>query len=148
MKWLILLLPILFSGCITEKRCSSKYPPQVRVDSIYVYKVVEKWKDTVIYKELPPVYIEKFVPIRDTLVLIGKYSKATAWTSDNILTGWLKEGERPVRIEYKIKTVYVDKEKIVDKIITKEVKFVPWIYKALSLIGVLFILFIAFKVFR
>lgn len=148
MRWLILIPLIILSGCITEKRCTAKYPPSERVDSIFVYKVVEKWKDTIIYKELPPVYIEKFVPIRDTLILLGKFASAKVWATKDILTGWLKEGERPVRIEYKIKTVDVVQEKIVEKEIVKQVKFVPWYYKALAVMGVLFIIFIALKVFR
>jgi len=152
MKKLILLalIALIFSSCVTQKRCSKKYPPQVshRIDSIYIYKEIIKWKDTVIYKDLPPVTVQKFVDVKDTLKLIGNYSKALSWVSAGKILGSLKEGIRPVKIEYKIKEVEVIKEVVRTEykveVVTK--RFVPLWVKILAGLGVAFVLFIVYKI--
>ena len=145
--YLILLLSLLVSSCITEKKCQKKYPPQENTAIKYIDREVVQWKDTIIYKDLPPVIIERWVSVKDTLKLIGAYSSALSWVSGNTLQGTLKEGLKPVKIKYKIKKVEVEKirteyqEKIV------QVKYVPKIYKILSIIGAVSIIFIGVWLF-
>lgn len=130
---IIIALAITLTGCVTEKKCQKKYPP--RVDSTVIYKDVIKWRDTVIYKELPPLVIERYIDVNDTLRLAGNYSKATSWVVGDKLHGWLKEGENPVKIEYKIKEVEVIKTKVVREV--ERVKFVPKFTQWLAWVGVI-----------
>ncbi len=132
-KFLIIAIAITLTGCVTEKKCQKKYPP--RVDSTVIYKDVIKWRDTVIYKELPPLIIERYIDVKDTLRLAGNYSKAESWVVGDKLHGWLKEGENPVKIEYKIKEVEVIKTKVVREV--ERVKFVPKFTQGLAWFGVI-----------
>ena len=139
---LIIALAITLTCCITEKKCQKKYPP--RVDSTVIYKSVTKWRDTVIYKELPPLVIERYIDVKDTLRLAGNHSKATSWVVGNKLHGLLKEGENPVKIEYKIKEVEDKKIKAVREI--ERVKFVPKFTQWLAWVGVIALILIVIKV--
>lgn len=151
MRWLLIVAALLLTGCVTQKRCEKKFPPSEfsRVDSVYIYRDVVKWKDTVIYKDLPPVIIEKYVPIKDTLKLTGNYSEALSWVVGGNILGSLKEGKNPVKIEYKIKEVEVVKE--VEKIEYKEkivnVRYVPKWLKILAIVGSLSIIAWAIYIF-
>lgn len=141
-KLLIIALAISLTSCITEKKCQKKYPP--RVDSTIIYKDVIKWRDTVIYKELPPLVIERYIDIKDTLSLEGEYSNATSWVVGDKLHGSLKEGEQPVKIEYKIKEVEVIKTKVVREI--EQVKFVPKFTQWFAWVGIIALILIIIKV--
>lgn len=132
-KLLVILFAISLTACVTEKKCQKKYPP--RVDSTIIYKDVIKWRDTVIYKELPPLVIERYIDVKDTLRLAGNYSKAESWVVGDKLHGLLKEGETPVKIEYKIKEVEVIKTKVVREV--ERVKFVPKLTRWLAWFGVI-----------
>ena len=130
---------LILSSCATQKRCSNKFPPaeSSRIDSVYIYRDVVRWKDTIIYKELPPVVIERYASIKDTLKLTGSYSEALSWVSGGDILGVLNEGKNPVKIEYKIKEVEVEKEvfKTEYKEAIHEVRFVPKLVKILAHIG-------------
>ena len=138
----IIALAITLTGCVSEKKCQKKYPP--RVDSTVIYKDVINWRDTIIYKELPPLVIERYIDVKDTLRLAGNYSKATSWVVGDKLHGWLKEGEKPVKIEYKIKEVEVIKTKVVREV--ERVKFVPKLTQWLAWVGVIALILIVIKV--
>ena len=147
MKYLLIAsILLLFSGCATQKRCNKKYPPSesTRIDSVYIEKEVVKWRDTVIYKELPPIVVERYVSIKDTLRLKGGFSEAISWVNEGNILGRLEEGKNPVKIEYKIKEVEVEKE-VVRVEYRKEVVtrlFIPLYAKIFMWIGIVFILFI------
>ena len=141
-KLLIIAIAITLTGCVSEKKCQKKYPP--RVDSTVIYKDVIKWRDTVIYKELPPLVIERYINVKDTLRLAGNYSKAESWVVGNKLHGWLKEGEKPVKIEYKIKEVEVIKTKVVREV--ERVKFVPKLIQWLSWVGIIALALIIIRI--
>jgi hypothetical protein len=141
--YLTLLLVFFISSCVTEKRCQSKFPPQENTVIKYIDREVVKWKDTIIYKDLPPVIIERWVSVKDTLELIGAYSSALSWVSGNTLQGTLKEGLKPVKIEYKIKEVEVEKIRTEYKEKIVQVKYVPKFYKILSIIGAASVIILA-----
>lgn len=150
---ILVLIAIVLSSCATQKRCNSKFPPteSSRIDSVYIYKDVVKWKDTIIYKELPPVVIERYVSIKDTLKLIGKHSEALSWVVGNNILGVLKEGKNPVKIEYKIKEVEVEKEVVKSEVkeLVKRVKYVPIFTRILAWFGLASLIFlIIFVVIR
>jgi hypothetical protein len=146
----VIAIVLLFStqSCATRKICNRKFPP--KTDSVYIEKEVikEVYRDTTIYVELPPLEIEKFVPIKDTLKLKGNFSEAKAWVVDSVLVGNLKEGTQPVKIEYKIKEVekIVTKETIVEKVVTE--KYIPKIYQISLYFMIFIILIIIFLVAR
>lgn len=91
---IVATLLLILSGCVTQKRCNKKYPPSesTRIDSIYIEREIVKWKDTIIYQQLPPIVVERYVSINDTLKLTGSYSEAFAWVSDGNILGKLNEG--------------------------------------------------------
>jgi hypothetical protein len=145
---LIILSVVILSSCVTEKKCNKKFPPQV----IHTVQIVEKevtvYKDTIIYVELPPVVIEKFVGIKDTLILRGNFASAMAWVKGANIFGRLKEGEVPVKIKYEIKEVIKDRVVIDKQVEIKIVKHVPLIYKIFSVIGLVGLVYLGFKIFK
>jgi len=143
---IVATLLLIVSGCVTRKNCNKKYPPtgSTRIDSFYIEKEVVKWKDTIIYKQLPPIVVERYVSIKDTLKLTGNYSEAFAWVSNGNILGKLNEGIKPAKIEYKIKEVEVEKE-VIRTEYKKEIVNVPYIplfAKILMWVGIVFISFI------
>ena len=143
---IVATLLLIVSGCVTRKNCNKKYPPteSTRIDSFYIEKEVVKWKDTIIYKQLPPIVVERYVSIKDTLKLTGSYSEAFAWISDGNILGRLNEGIKPAKIEYSIKEVEVEKEatKTEYKKEIVNVPYIPLFAKILMWVGIVFISFI------
>jgi hypothetical protein len=148
MKYLLIITAVLLlTSCATEKRCNTKYPPKSSIEYIYIEKEVTRWKDTIIFKDLPPVIIERWVEVKDTLKLIGAYSKALSWVNGGILQGQLKEGLNPVKIEYKIKEVIVERTEYKDKEIIKEVRYYPKYLVWGAIIGLIAIVYLIFRIF-
>lgn len=143
---LVVAALLILSSCATQKRCSNKFPPaeNSRIDSVYIYRDMVRWKDTIIYKELPPVVIERYASIKDTLKLTGSYSEAFAWVSDGNILGKLNEGIKPAKIEYKIKEVEVIKTKVVREV--EQVKFVPKFTQWFAWVGIIALILIIIKV--
>ena len=141
-RLLIILFAISLTGCVSEKKCQKRYPP--RGDSTVIYKDVKKWRDTVIYKELPPLIIERYIDVKDTLRLAGSHAKAESWVVGDKLHGLLKEGEKPVKIEYKVKEVEVIKTKVVREV--ERVKFVPKLTQWLAWFGVISLALIIIRI--
>lgn len=50
MKYTILILIILLSGCVTSKKCFEKFPP-LPPDTIHTTSI--EWRDTIIFRYLP-----------------------------------------------------------------------------------------------
>jgi uncharacterized protein YceK len=88
----ILAVLLMGSGCVTQKRCMKKFPPQVGIDTVIIEKhdTLVEYNDTTIYLELPgevvfdTVYISKPVPVpikyqADTAQVETKLAKAKAW---------------------------------------------------------------------
>lgn len=148
MRWLLIVTALLMtlSGCVTQKKCNKKYPltESSRIDAIYIEKEVVKWRDTIIYKQLPPIVVERYVSIKDTLKLTGGYSEAFAWVSNGNILGKLNEGINTAKIEYKIKEVEVEKE-VIKTDYKKEIVNLPYIplyAKIFMWVGIAFISFI------
>lgn len=146
---IVATLLLILSGCVTQKRCNKKYPPNesTRIDSIYIEREIVKWKDTIIYQQLPPIVVERYVSIKDTLKLIGAYSKAFAWVNGTSLQGELKEGLKPIKIEYKIKEVEVEKKVFVDKEKVVNVRYIPIWAKYFIIIGVIACIYVLIRIY-
>lgn len=135
MKNLIILsLIVLFSGCVTQKRCNLKFPQVASYDSIYIQQL-----DTV--KIILPgdsLIVETKVPC-DNFELITENGKLTS--ALKVVNGILSQ-----RINIKPDTV----TKFVTNTITKtsivkvpeKIKFVPKFWKAMGWTGIASILLV------
>lgn len=158
---LVILMAIILSSCITEKRCYNKYPPKTVVevrDSIYK-------KDSIIYKVIQvPVYIKGDTIVRNDTVykdnktgLINskplyaetEFAKATAKVTNSILNLTLiqKDSLFSVKSDSLIKEAYFWKEKYNSSktIEIIESRSVPKIYRIFSMIGLITIMWILIK---
>ena len=108
-KILLLLILIASAGCVTQKRCLSRFPPDVSKDSIYI----ETIKETPVY--LPGDTLKVDVPIDcpDQDIVSVENSKLKQLI--RILNGRLVSNT-----EIKGDTVYIHTKET--KTITKEVK--------------------------
>ena len=101
-----LIVILLFGSCVTQKKCASKFPPQVireRYDSISI-------KDSIIYKDrLIPYYIkgdtqfiEKLIPIDvdiSPIILESSYSIAKAWVTNSKLKLQLEQKDQVIQFK-------------------------------------------------
>jgi len=122
-KLIGLLLLALFSGCVTQKKCSSKFPPVSEI--IYKDSIIERevtvYVDTIIYVELPAKEVVKEVKIpvpitfkSDTVYAVGDYASAKAWVAKRELKLKLNEGARiKLDLEKAIRETTYWKEKYV-----------------------------------
>ena len=119
-----------------------------------------EYRDSVIYKvdtlkiPVPIETIKEVVPPMDTLKMATSVAEARAWvdSTTKTLKGEMKNKKTELsqpQVVYKEKTVYRDslitKEIPVPVEVEKRVPFVPFPWKFLSVIGILAIAFIVFK---
>jgi len=102
-KLTLIAFILLFSGCVTQKRCNEKFPPKSEI--IYKDSIIEReitvYVDTIIYVELPPkevtntVYVPTPITFKsDTVFAVGDYSTAKAWIAKRELKLKLNEGAK------------------------------------------------------
>jgi len=145
---LILIVAALFTSCVTQKKCISKYPPEIireRYDSIII-------KDTIIYKDrIVPLIIkgdtitvEKQVPGYIDISAIrvdNSYAYASAWVQNSKLKLSLIQKEQVInfrldsadKISRHWQFQYIKEKESKSQIIRE--KYVPKITKVLSWIG-------------
>ena len=119
-----------------------------------------EYRDSVIYRvdtlkiPVPVETIKEVVPPMDSLKMETSVAEAKAWidTSTNTLKGEMKNKKTELsqpQVVYKEKIVYrdslVEKEIPVPVEVEKKVPFVPFPWKFLSVIGILAIAYITFK---
>ena len=119
-----------------------------------------EYRDSVIYKvdtlkiNVPVETVKEVVPPRDTLKMATSVAEAKAWvdTTTNTLKGEMKNKKTALsqpQVVYKEKIQYRDtvitKEVPVPVEVEKVVKVVPWIYKTLSVIGLIALFLLALK---
>lgn len=106
MRLCILLFVILVSGCATQRRCLTKFPPQTiieRTDSIIT-------RDTVIYKDIvirdtilaDTVFKEKVINVPKELTILpveaeNNYARAKAWIENSRLRLQLTQKEQVIQ---------------------------------------------------
>jgi hypothetical protein len=164
-KLLVLTLFVgTLTGCVTQRRCNAKFPPQTSViikDSIIT-------KDTIIYRDkIVPYYIkgdtvfaEKKVPVAFDISPIWtqtEYASASAWVQDSKLKLQLIQKDQVIKIiiDSAFKEVSHWKEMYNNKEVTKvppPEKYVPKITKFFAWSGgvfyLLLVLFVAYKIFK
>lgn len=148
--WLVVLL---LASCATQKRCFDKFPC-TPVDTVVSVQVA--YRDTVVYRDVPPVVLVDSVPYvvpcpegnlpaaaSDTVRLNTPLASARAWIARETLhVGLVIHGQRltfvidsAVRAATKTTTIY--KERIVT------VKVIPPFYRACFYVAlILIILFV------
>jgi hypothetical protein len=144
MKYILILI-VLFSGCVTQKRCSERFPCVSGKDSIYIERL-----DTVeIILPGDSVIIETVVPCDDFEL---KIENGKLLASLKVVNGILqaKMNERPDTVfRFTTNTVTITKE-IPTQV---QVKYVPKFVKIMAFVGgvcvllILFWLLMKFKVF-
>lgn len=126
MKYILILI-VLFSGCVTQKRCSERFPCVSGKDSIYIERL-----DTVeIILPGDSVIIETVVPCDDFEL---KIENGKLLASLKVVNGILqaKMNERPDTVfRFTTNTVTITKE--IPKPV--EVRYIPKLIKILSYIG-------------
>ena len=143
------LVAAVFTACTTIKYLPVKETEYVTIkDSVY-------FRDTIVRVELEKARISDFCDVDDTLVLSTDLARSTAFldTTSGTLKGTIenikKYVEKPVQIKEKI--VYRDsviKQEIpVPFEVEKRVPYVPFFWKLFSVIGILALAYLAFRLF-
>lgn len=164
MKTLICLIlsSLILSSCVTEKKCTRKFPPQIETiikDSI---REVTIYRDTTIYIHFPADTIIK----TDTIIVKEGYlyiapmyaetnlATASAWISYNKLSLMLadKDTTIQVRLLNALKTSQYWEYKYKHEKEVVQVKYIPKFWKVTGLIGIgliiLLIGYFAIKIFK
>jgi hypothetical protein len=145
MRILALLSLLALTGCVTQKKCLQKFPPE----TVTVVRVVEKetviYRDTTIYVELPEkvVEVEKYIEVpidfkSDTVFAYGEYSKAYAFVSMRKLRVRLHEGgELKVNLENALKEITRLRHEVKKEVVTHVVTEyrTRWYMKGLAIVG-------------
>lgn len=142
-----LLIAVLFAACGTIQ-----YIPVETIKEVHV-KDTTVLHDTTIQYQIKKEYVRDYTGLLDELVLETDYAiaKAHVDTAAEKLTGSIENKDKALNIptQYKERLVYRDtvitKEKVVPVEVEKKVPFVPFFWKFLSVIGILAIAYITFK---
>lgn len=143
------LFIILLIGLIS---CSPKivYVP-IETNTEVRDSVITRIVDSTIYHH--KTINRDYAGLLDTLHIYGEHSSMTAYadTTNFTIKGELEEGPYVEKIVYKTRTEYRDSlvycEKPVPYEVQVPVKYVPWYYKILSVIGALALLSVIFYIF-
>ena len=142
-----LLIAVLFSACGTIQ-----YVPVETIKEVHV-KDTTVLHDTTIQYQIEKEYVRDYTGLLDELVLETEYAiaKAHVDTAAEKLTGSIENKDKALNIptQYKERLVYRDtvitKEVPVPVEVEKKVPFVPFFWKFLSVIGILAIAYLTFK---
>ena len=142
-----LLIAVLFSACGTVQ-----YVPVETIKEVHV-KDTTVLHDTTIQYQIEKEYVRDYTGLLDELVLETDYAiaKAHVDTAAEKLTGSIENKDKALNIptQYKERLVYRDtvitKEVSVPVEVEKKVPFVPFFWRFLSVIGVLAIAYLTFK---
>lgn len=117
-----IILALLLSSCITQKKCLERFPPQSSIDSIYI----EKLKEVPVYMPGDTVNIEVPINCPDQDVVFMENSKLR--TEIRILNGKLRSQLtiKPDTIRISVPEIH---EKIVEVKVPEPVKYIPDIYR-------------------
>lgn len=142
-----LLIAVLFAACGTIQ-----YVPVETIKEVHV-KDTTVLHDTTIQYKIEKEYVRDYTGLLDELVLETEYAiaKAHVDTAAQKLKGSIENKDKALNIptQYKERTVYRDtvitKEIPVPVEVEKRIPFVPFFWKFFSVIGILAIAFITFK---
>ena len=142
----LLLIAVLFTACKTIQYVPIEHTEYVAVhDTTVLHKI-----DTLI--KVPDVSIADFIDLKDTLIMRASNAEARAWVDSehSVLKGKLVQGGKvPVQIVERERVVYRDSLVSQEVPVPVEVPkpYVPWPWKAMSVVGLLALAYIALKLF-
>ena len=146
-KILLVLIAFVFGACGT-----TQYIPVETIKEVHV-KDTTVLHDTTIQYQIEKEYVRDYTGLLDELVLETDYAiaKAHVDTAAQKLTGSIENKDKALNIptQYKERTVYRDtvitKEVPVPVEVEKKVPYVPFFWRFLSVIGILAIAYLTFK---
>lgn len=135
----LLIFFLILASCKTIQ-----YVPVETIKEVHV-KDTTILRDTTIQYRIEKQYVRDYTGMLDTLKLSTDFAEAEAFvdTTNNVLSGSIRNKDKVLNIptQYKERLVYRDtvitKEIPVPVEVEKKVVVVPWIYKVLSVIGLL-----------
>lgn len=157
-NFILILLIVVSSSCVTQKKCTNKFPPteSFRIETVTKDSVV--YRDTTIYVNVPgkEVIIEKPVEVKspttgkpietlvdiDTMSINNYYYTALAWVNNSIMGMQLTPKIEMFELQTKYMQLYKIKDTKSEKEIVREVKVVPRLYKIAFIIVVLEIIIV------
>ena len=145
---LAILLVLLVASCKTIQYVPVKEYVQVAVhDTTFLHRT-----DTLV--QVPEVSISDFIDLKDTLIMRGTLSESRSWVDSTamVLKGRLVQtGKIPVQIVEKERVIYRDSTSQVEIPVPfeveKRVPYVPFFWKLFSVIGILALAYLAFRLF-
>jgi hypothetical protein len=150
-KWIFILL--LLSGCVTQKRCFDKFPP----DTITVTHDTTIFKDTTVYIHLQGDTIFDSVAIPVKVPVYLPYTPVEARTSLAYARAWVERRTLKIRLiqldsiyEFKLDSAIRANKKVVikTKIVEKPVPPNPFWRNGFFIVGGILILLLVFLVLR
>lgn len=142
MKNLIILISVilLFTGCITQRRCNEKYPPEqsinIKDSTVITYETV--YRDSIFFDtvQITKYVTRESVEVRyvdgkcqsDTLTLKGHYSSAVVFMQNSVLKGELtEEGWIPLQVKITMQDRYIKelRQKSTEKETVRMVEYIP-----------------------
>ena len=64
MKYIIIILALITTGCVTQNQCMKRFPP----DTVTVFHDTTLYRDTILYREVKgdTMYVERIIYLTDT----------------------------------------------------------------------------------
>lgn len=148
-SFLLPLSVLLSVGCT-----KTIYVPVERTEYVAVHDTTRiHTTDTLV--KVPEFHLSDYAGLRDTLTLSSSLTTSRSWvdTVGLVLRGELEQtGSLPVQVRWKERVVWRDSIRTEDKPypveVTKEVRYVPWYFKALSFVGLIALLVAGIWVYR
>jgi hypothetical protein len=99
MKYAIIVLALLLSGCVTQQRCHRKFPPQTHTNTVTITEIV--YRDTVVYVTIKPdtIFFTDTVLVKEGLVnfnpqrLDTEFAWSVVWINNSRLNHTLYQKE-------------------------------------------------------
>ncbi len=116
-------LPLIFLFTAVSSCGLFKHTPKERYVDVIRYVDSTMWHDTTIYKEIPVERIINIIPVGDSSFLETSMAESNAWVDTLGLHHTLKnkEGEIPVKVQWKEKVVYKDSIQVKEKLVPYKV---------------------------
>jgi len=164
---ILILLIVVFSSCVTQKKCNNMFPPTEswRVETLIKDSLV--YRDTTIYVDVPgkevivekPVYIKSSAtkaPIDisvdiDTMSIENYYYTASSWVNNSIMGMQLTPKAEMFQLQFKFTQLHKIRQTRSDKEVIRIVKVVPLFYRIVMYIfvfsNILVLLYVGLRYF-
>ena len=158
MKYLLfILVAVLFSSCLTQRRCAEKFPPQIVTETETVKEIV--YRDTTIYIHVPAdtVYLTDtmyiYVTSQGYQTRLSELHTDLSWSTAQVVDGRLRHEifQKEMEIERVIKNAIQDNSTntVTTVVKTHEIPYVTKWHQFASIFTIIVLtLFFGYIVFR